>query len=72
MTADELINGYAWLNRESYSLSSMTKRFFGINPWKRSFLGCQAFIGVNLSTRNRYFNGLKNPQPFAGGAPQAL
>jgi len=72
MTADELIRGYAWLNREAYSLGSMTKRFFGMSPWKRSLLGCQAFIGVNLSTRNRYFNGLKNPQPFAGGATQAL
>ncbi len=66
MTADELIAGYARLNRQSYSIGSMTKRFFGMTPWKRSLLGCEAFIGVNLSTRNRYFNGLKNPQPFAG------
>jgi radical SAM superfamily enzyme YgiQ (UPF0313 family) len=69
MIADELISGYAWLNREAYSLGSMTKRFFGMSPWKRSLLGCQAFIGVNLSTRNRYFNGLKNPQPFASVCP---
>ncbi len=68
MTADELIRGYASLNRQAYSFGSMTKRFFGMSPWKRSLLGCEAFIGVNLSTRNRYFNGLKNPQPFAGAS----
>ncbi|HAS52654.1 MAG TPA: B12-binding domain-containing radical SAM protein [Nitrospiraceae bacterium] len=68
MSVDELINGFARLNKQSYSFGAMTKRFFGMTPWKRSLLGCQAFAGVNLSTRKRYFNGLKNPQPFAGAS----
>jgi len=68
MTADELISGYARLNRQAYSWGAMMKRFLGMTPWKRTLLGCQAFTGVNLSTRKRYFNGLKNPQPFAGAS----
>jgi radical SAM superfamily enzyme YgiQ (UPF0313 family) len=66
MTADELINGFARLNRQAYSIGAMTKRFFGMSPWKRTLLGCQVYVGVNLSTRKRYFKGLRNPQPFAG------
>jgi radical SAM superfamily enzyme YgiQ (UPF0313 family) len=66
MTADELISGYARLNRQAYSLGAMMKRFLGMSPWKRTLLGCQAYTAVNLSTRKRYFKGLGNPQPFAG------
>jgi len=69
MTADELIRGYARLNRQAYSLGAMMKRFLGMSPWKRTLLGCQAYAGVNLSTRNRYFKGLRNPQPFLQGNP---
>jgi len=68
MTSDELINGFARLNRQTYSFGAMTKRFFGMSPWKRTFFGCQVYAGINLSTRKRYFNGLRNPQPFAGTA----
>jgi len=68
MTAEELINGFARLNRQAYSFSAMTKRFFGMSPWKRTLFGCQVYAGINLSTRKRYFNGLKNPQPFAGAS----
>lgn len=68
MTAEELINGFAHLNRQAYSFGAMTKRFFGMSPWKRGLFGCQVYAGINLSTRKRYFNGLKNPQPFAGTA----
>jgi radical SAM superfamily enzyme YgiQ (UPF0313 family) len=68
MTADELIRGYARLNRQAYSFGAMMKRFLGMSPWKRTLLGCQAYIGVNLSTRNRYLKGLRNPQPFAGAS----
>lgn len=64
MTADELIKGFARLNRQAYSLSAMAKRFFGMTPWKRTLLGCQLYTGVNLATRKRYFEGLANPQPF--------
>jgi len=42
----------------------MAKRFFGMSPG--TLFGCQVFAGLNLSTRSRYFKGLKNPQPFAG------
>jgi radical SAM superfamily enzyme YgiQ (UPF0313 family) len=68
MTADELINGFARLNREAYSFGAITKRFFGMSPWKRTLFGCQVYAGLNLSTRNRYFKGLRNPQPFAGAS----
>jgi radical SAM superfamily enzyme YgiQ (UPF0313 family) len=66
MTADELLSGFARLNRQTYSFGAMIKRFLGMSPWKRTLLGCQVFAGVNLSTRKRYFKGLRNPQPFAG------
>jgi len=64
MTADELISGFARLNRQTYSFGAMIKRFLGMSPWKRTLLGCQAYAGVNLSNRKRYFKGLRNPQPF--------
>ena len=66
MTADELINGFGRLNRQVYSFGAMAKRFFGMSPWKRTLFGCQVYAGLNLSTRDRYFKALKNPQPFAG------
>ena len=69
MTADELTSGYARLNRQAYSLGAMMKRFLGMSPWKRTLLGCQAYAGVNLATRKRYFRGLRNPQPFLQGPP---
>jgi radical SAM superfamily enzyme YgiQ (UPF0313 family) len=66
MTADELIAGFASLNRQAYSFGAMIKRFFGMSPWKRTLFGCQVYAGLNLSTRDRYFKALKNPQPYAG------
>ncbi len=66
MTADELISGYARLNRQAYSLNAMMKRFLGMSPRKRTLLGCQSYVGANLASRKRYFKGLENPQPFAG------
>ena len=66
MTADDLLRGYARLNRHAYSLSAMMKRFLGMSPWKRTLLGCQSYVGANLASRHRYFKGLENPQPFAG------
>jgi radical SAM superfamily enzyme YgiQ (UPF0313 family) len=68
MTADELMSGFARLNRQTYSFGAMIKRFFGMSPWKRTLLGCQVYAGINLSTRKRYFKGLRNPQPFAGAS----
>jgi radical SAM superfamily enzyme YgiQ (UPF0313 family) len=68
MTADELMSGFARLNRQAYSFGAMMKRFLGMSPWKRTLLGCQVYAGVNLSTRKRYFKGLRNPQPYAGAS----
>ncbi len=70
MTADELVDGFARLNRQAYSFGAMTKRFFGMSPWKRTLLGCQLYAAVNLSTRTRYFKSLRLPQPFAGATTQ--
>lgn len=68
MTADELLNGYARLNRQTYTYGAMAKRFFGMSPWKRTLFGCWLYAGLNLSTRSRYFKGLSNPQPFVGAS----
>jgi radical SAM superfamily enzyme YgiQ (UPF0313 family) len=68
MTADELISGYARLNTQAYSFGAIMKRFLCMSPWKRTLLGCQVYAGVNLSTRKRYFKGLRNPQPFVGAS----
>ncbi len=66
MTADELLSGYARLNRQTFSFGAMINRFFGMSPWKRTLWGCLFYAGINISTRNRYFKGLKKPQPFVG------
>jgi radical SAM superfamily enzyme YgiQ (UPF0313 family) len=68
MTAGELLSGYARLIRQTYSFGAMLKRFFGISPWERTLRGCLVYAGVNLSTRHRYFKGLRTPQPFLGAA----
>ncbi len=65
MTAEELVEGFIRLNRQTYSYGSIIKRFFGMSPWKRDPLGCLVYAGSNLATRKRYFKGLDIPQPFA-------
>jgi radical SAM superfamily enzyme YgiQ (UPF0313 family) len=65
MAAEELIEGFARLNRQVYSFNSVIKRFFGMNPLKRTAMGCRAYAGFNLATRKRYFTGLDIPQPFS-------
>jgi radical SAM superfamily enzyme YgiQ (UPF0313 family) len=71
MTAEELIEGFISLNQQTYSLGSIVKRFFGINPWKRTSFGCLVYAGSNLATRKRYFEGLRIPQPF-GKTPDLI
>jgi len=66
MSVDELIDGFARLNRDAYSYGAIAKRFFGMTPWKRGLFGCKVYTGLNLSTRSRYFKSLGNAQPFAG------
>jgi radical SAM superfamily enzyme YgiQ (UPF0313 family) len=68
MTAEELMQGYARLNLETYSLGAIIKRFFGMSPWKRTLLGSLIYAGLNISYRQRYYQGLKKPQPFVGVA----
>jgi radical SAM superfamily enzyme YgiQ (UPF0313 family) len=64
MTPEALINGFACLNRETYSLGAVMRRFFGMSPWKRTLVGSQVYAGFNLATRKRYLTGLGTPQPF--------
>lgn len=66
MTSEDLVEGFIRLNRQTYSLGSIIKRFFGINPWKRNPFGCLVYAGSNLATRKRYLRGLSIPQPFVG------
>ncbi len=71
MTAEELIEGFIRLNRQTYSYGSMIKRFFGINPWKRNLFGSLVYAGSNFATRKRYFKGINSSQPFVG-APDSI
>jgi hypothetical protein len=64
MTGEELIKGFNRLNRQAYSLGSITKRFFGMSPRKRTVMGCLVYAGANLATRKRYLKGLNIFQPF--------
>ncbi len=66
MTAEDLIEGFTLLNRQTYSIGSIVKRFFGMTPWKRTAIGSLVYTGFNLATRKRYFRGLDIPQPFVG------
>jgi radical SAM superfamily enzyme YgiQ (UPF0313 family) len=70
MNPEELLEGFARLNREVYAPKAIFKRFFGMPPWKRKTTGCQAYAGFNLGTRKRYLEGLGIPQPFAGPSGQ--
>ncbi len=66
MTPEELVEGFAKLNREVYSYSAIVKRFFGMSPLRRTALGSQVYAGFNLATRKRYLKSITIPQPFAG------
>jgi len=65
MTAEELVEGFIRLNRQTYSYGSIMKRFFGMSPWKRTATGCLVYAGANLATRIRYLKGMTISQPFA-------
>ena len=60
MTIDEFRNGLEHISREFYSVNGIVRRFFGINPWKRSLMGWQLYVGANLAFRKRYYRGLKD------------
>jgi radical SAM superfamily enzyme YgiQ (UPF0313 family) len=65
MTGDELVEGFARLNRQIYSFGAITRRFFGMAPWKRRAIGCRLYSGFNLGNRKRYFRSLGELQAFA-------
>lgn len=64
MTPEELLDGFARLNKQTYSFRAIGKRFFGMRPWKRTAMDCQVYAAFNLATRRRYLTGLRIPQPF--------
>jgi len=70
MTVDELLEGFARLNRQVYSLGGVIKRFFGMSPRTRTALGCSVYFGFNLATRKRYIKSLGIRQPFVGASGQ--
>lgn len=66
MTPDELLDGFARLNRQIYSFRAIIKRFFGMTPWKRTAIGCRLIAGLNLALHKHYFKRLNQLQAFAG------
>jgi radical SAM superfamily enzyme YgiQ (UPF0313 family) len=66
MSPEDLIDGFARLNKQAYSYGAILRRFFGMTPSKRTALGCQTYAGFNWATRKRYFKSISNPQPFVG------
>jgi radical SAM superfamily enzyme YgiQ (UPF0313 family) len=64
MTPDQLVDGFVRLNRQIYSRSSISRRFFGIRPLRRGAFGSAVYVGLNIATRARYLNGIAIPQPF--------
>jgi radical SAM superfamily enzyme YgiQ (UPF0313 family) len=64
MTSDQLVDGFVRLNRQSYSASSIFKRFFGMSPMRRGMFGGAVYAGLNWATRQRYMRGIRIPQPF--------
>jgi radical SAM superfamily enzyme YgiQ (UPF0313 family) len=72
MTPDQLVEGFVRLNRQIYSLGSILRRFFGMDPLRRGAFGSAVYAGLNIATRQRYLNGIAIPQPFvehSGEAP---
>ncbi len=64
MTPEDLLDGFARLNKQTYSFRAIGERFFGMRPWKRPTLGCQVYAAFNLATRRGYLTRLSIPQPF--------
>ena len=64
MTADQLVDGFVRLNRQSYTVSSILKRFLGMSPKRRGMFGSSVYAGLNWATRHRYLKGTCIPQPF--------
>jgi radical SAM superfamily enzyme YgiQ (UPF0313 family) len=68
MTPDQLVDGFVRLNRQTYSVGSILKRFLGVSPIQRGAFGCSVYAGLNWATRQRYLKGVRIPQPFVDRA----
>jgi radical SAM superfamily enzyme YgiQ (UPF0313 family) len=64
MTPDQLVDGFARLNRQIYSRASILRRFLGMSPLRRGAFGSAVYAGLNVATRARYLNSIAIPQPF--------
>lgn len=64
MRPDQLVDGFARLNRQVYSLGSILRRSFGMSPLRRGTFGSAVYAGLNLATRKRYLSSIAIPQPF--------
>ena len=53
--ADELVAGLDRVAKHFFSYRRIVKRFFGMNPWKRTLLGSTMYFGVNYALRKRFF-----------------
>ena len=58
MTIDELRDGIERVKRNTYSATSIVKRFFGMRIKNRTSLGARIYLGFNLATRRRYLKEL--------------
>jgi radical SAM superfamily enzyme YgiQ (UPF0313 family) len=64
MTSNQLVDGFVRLNRQTYSVGSILKRFFGMSPRRRGMFGSSVYAGLNWATRQRYLQDIRIPQPF--------
>ncbi len=46
--------GLEYVITQTHKIVSIFKRFWGIPPWKRTFLGWQLYWGVNFANRKRF------------------
>ncbi len=54
MDPEELEEGLEYVKSQTHKIGSIFKRFCGIHPWKRTFLGWQLYWGVNFANRKRF------------------
>lgn len=66
MSPDELLDGMARITKQFYSVGGITRRFFGIRPWKRSAIGWRLYAGVNWAFRKRYSVAFGSPADRRG------
>lgn len=72
MSPEAFLDGFARLRRQTCSFSSIAHRFFGVNPLRRSLLGCRMYAGYSMATRKRYLNSLCSPQPLVAAQREGI